>query len=82
MKNWFKHPIEGNIIQRLFHRFLNWRVDRLFSCPICKKDGARKTLWRIPAYASKSRESKENYHYHCFHCHHNFTTKEAMNIEG
>jgi len=36
-KDWFKAPIEGNIIKRLFAKLNNWQMDRLFRCPICKK---------------------------------------------
>ena len=37
MKNWFKFKSEGNWFQRLFMKWYNWRIDRMFTCPICKK---------------------------------------------
>ena len=37
MKNWFKSPVDGNWFKKLLTRFNNWRIDRMFSCPVCKK---------------------------------------------
>jgi hypothetical protein len=36
MKNLFKHPIEGNLFMRLWYRYWNWRIDKLFACKFCR----------------------------------------------